>query len=189
MVLRGGVVAAAVCAAMPAQAADFRVSTQPEYQAAVKKARPGDRIVLRNGTWRDFQILFTGQGRAGAPITLTAESRGGVILSGASNLRIGGEHLVVSGLVFRDGQSPTDHVIAFRKDSRNFARNSRITEIVIDRFNKPDRRAEDMWVAIYGQDNRVDHSHFEGKANAGVTLAVIRDKGHAEPNRARIDHN
>jgi poly(beta-D-mannuronate) lyase len=189
MLFRLGSAVALVALPAQAYAADVLVGTPAEYAAAVKRAQPGDTIVLRNGEWRDFQILFTGKGLPSRPIRLTVERKGGVILTGQSNLRLAGEHLEVSGLVFRNGRTPTDHVIAFRKDSKTYARNSRVTEVVIDRFNQPDRRAEDIWVAIYGQDNRVDHSHFEGKGNAGVTLAVIRDKGHAEANRARIDHN
>lgn len=189
MLLRLACAGAALSVTTPALAADLLVRSPQEYADAVKRAQPGDRIVLRNGEWRDFQILLTGKGLPGKPIRLTAQTPGGVILTGQSNLRLGGEYLEVSGLVFRSGRTPSDHVIAFRKDTKTFARNSRVTEVVIDRFNQPDRRAEDIWVAIYGQDNRVDHSHFEGKANAGVTLAVIRDKGHPEENRARIDHN
>ena len=189
MLVRLGVAITLASIAVPVSAAELLVTSQAEYAAAVRRAQPGDTIVLRNGEWRDFQILFTGKGAPGKPIRLAAQSKGGVILTGQSNLRIGGDWLEVSGLVFRDGFSPTGYVVAFRKDSKTYAHHSRLTEVVIDRFNKPDRRAEDIWVAIYGQDNRVDHAHFEGKANAGVTLAVIRDKGHPEENRARIDHN
>lgn len=187
--VRWAMVALAASVALPAHAESILVGTPAEYAAAAKRAAPGDTIVLRDGEWRDFQILFAAKGVEGRPIRLTAQTKGRVILTGQSNLRIGGEYLEVSGLVFRDGWSPTNHVIAFRKDSKTYARNSRVSEVVIDRFNKPDRRAEDIWVAIYGQDNRVDHSHLEGKGNAGVTLAVIRDKGRPEANRARIDHN
>lgn len=183
-------IACAVLAApVPAFAADHLVADPAAYAAAVKKAKPGDRIILRDGVWRDFQIIFTGRGTADKPITLTAQTPGGVILSGQSNLRIGGEHLVVSNLVFRDGYSPTKELIAFRRDSKTPASNTRLTGIVVDRFTNPDRRAEDHWVAIYGTDNRVDHSWFAGKGNGGVTLAVIRPKGQPGENRARIDHN
>ncbi len=166
-----------------------RVADQAQFAQAVKKARAGDTIVLANGVWRDFRIMFAGRGTADKPITLTAETKGGVILSGQSNLRLAGTHLVVSGLLFRDGCSPTGDVIAFRRTTGDYASNSRVTEVVIDRYNKPDRRAQDNWVSIYGADNRVDHSHFEGKTNAGVTLAVIRPRGDPGPNRARLDHN
>src|SRR5690606_36955567 len=90
---------------------------------------------------------------------------------------------------FKNGFSPTKELISFRRDSKTLASDSRITEIVIDGFSNPDRRAEDMWVALYGTGNRVDHSHFEGKTNAGVTLAVIRKAGDPLDNRHRIDHN
>ena len=178
-----------VSAAQAAQARDILVADQVEYKAAVKAAKPGDSIVLRDGEWRDAQLVFTGAGTADAPITLTAQTKGKVLLTGASNLRLGGSHLMVSGLVFKRGASPTREVISFRRDSKTLASDTRVTEIVIDGFSKPDRRAEDIWVALYGTNNRVDHSHFEGKTNAGVTLAVIRKAGDPLDNRHRIDHN
>jgi len=182
-------IAMLVSTAHPALARDMLVSDQVQYKAAVKKAQPGDTIILGDGEWRDFQIVFTGTGTAAKPITLTAQTKGKVLLTGQSNLRIGGQNLVVSGLVFKNGASPTDEVISFRRDSKTLATDVRVTEVVIDGFSKSDRRAEDIWVALYGTGNRVDHSHFEGKTNAGVTLAAIRRAGDPLDNRHRIDHN
>ncbi len=178
-----------VSTAHPALARDMLVSDQAQYKAAVKKAQPGDNIILADGEWRDFQIVFTGTGTAAKPITLMAQTKGKVLVTGQSNLRIGGQHLLVSGLVFKNGASPTDEVISFRRDSKTLAADTRVTEIVIDGYSKVDRRAEDIWVALYGTGNRVDHSHFEGKTNSGVTLAVIRRAGDPLDNRHRIDHN
>ncbi len=175
--------------ATSAAARDRLVHDPAEFSRAVDAARPGDDIILADGVWRDFQAKFQAQGAPDNPITLRAQTEGKVILSGESNLRIGGDHLVVSGLVFRDGHSPNGPVIAFRGGDDEAASHSRVTRVVIDRFNQPDRRHEDHWVELYGQYNRVDHSQFEGKSNAGVTLAVIR---RAEPpivNHHRIDHN
>lgn len=172
-----------------ALAETYVVRDQAQFRQIDGSLKAGDEVVLANGEWRDFRILLEGRGTAERPIVLRGETPGGVILTGQSNLRLSGEHLVVSDLVFRNGHSPTDELIAFRRDSRRIANNSRVTRVVIDGFSNPDRRAEDIWVAIYGEDNRVDHSHFEGKSNAGVTLAVIRPRGTPGPNRARIDHN
>ena len=190
MLLRAALtIAIGASTAHAAVARDIAVADQVQFKAAVKAAKPGDSIILADGEWRDFQIAFTGTGAAGKPITLTAQTKGKVILTGQSNLRLGGRHLVVSGLIFRGGASPTDQVISFRRDSKTLAFDSRVTEVVIDGYSKPDRRAEDIWVALYGTGNRVDHSHFEGKTNAGVTLAVIRRAGDPLDNRHRIDHN
>ena len=174
-----------------AQETDGRilVSDQAAYEAAVQAVQPGDTIVLRDGVWRDFEILFTGEGTAENPITLTAETRGKVILSGESNLRLAGNHLVVSGLVFRDGHTPTSDVISFRADKDHLANNSRVTEVVIDSFNNPERRESDFWVILYGKNNRFDHNHLVGKRNRGVTMAVRLDSEASRENGHRIDHN
>ena len=175
--------------AQPALAEDFFVHNQSEYAAAASDAEAGDTITLADGEWRDFEMVISGSGRADAPITVAAQTPGRVILSGRSNLRIGGEYIVVSGLVFRDGYSPTGEVISFRRDSADLANHSRVTQTVIDRFNKPDRNETDYWVAIYGRNNRFDHNHMVGKTNRGVTMAVRLNTEESRENNHRIDHN
>ncbi|MDB9896227.1 alginate lyase, partial [Gammaproteobacteria bacterium] len=96
-------------------AEDFLVSTQSEYKEKIKNIQPGDTILLKDGIWRNFEILFMGYGLKGKPITLRAQTNGNVLITGKSNLRIAGKHLVVSGLIFKDGYTPTSSVIEFRK--------------------------------------------------------------------------
>jgi len=172
-----------------AYAADRLVKTPEAFKAAVQASVAGDSVVLADGVWRDFEMVFTGEGAAGKPITLRAQTPGKVVISGKSNLRIGGRHLVVSGLTFKDGYSPSPEVIAFRRDSKALAYDTRVTETVIDGFNKPDRAASDYWIALYGQNNRVDHTHLQGKLNSGVTLAVVLNSAESQQNHHRIDHN
>jgi poly(beta-D-mannuronate) lyase len=169
--------------------ADSLVTTQAEFDAAVKAAQPGDTITMANGVWRDFEMVFTGTGTADQPITLSAETNGEVIISGVSNLRIAGEHLVVRGLVFRDGYSPTNEVISFRRGKDQLANHTRVTEVVIDHFNNPERFERDFWVMMYGRNNRFDHNHIVGKSNGGVTMAVRLDSEASQNNHHRIDHN
>ena len=178
------------CAAQSnADAANVFVSDQAEYFEAVKNAQAGDVITLKNGEWKDFEILLTGEGREDAPITLTAETKGEVIITGESNLRLGGEYLHVTGLVFKDGYTPTKEVIAFRKNKSLLANNSRVSEVVIDNFNQPQRGEPSFWVMMYGKNNRFDHNHLVGKRNAGVTMAVRLNSEESLENRHLIDHN
>lgn len=165
------------------------VRTPAELAAAVESARAGDSIVLADGVWRDVEILFAANGAAERPVTLTAQTPGRVILSGRSNLRLAGNHLVVANLVFRDGYSPTSEVVSFRRNREQRAEHSRVTGIVIDGFSKPNRLESDNWVALYGRDNRFDHNHLTGKTNADATLVVVRDPEQGLDNRHRIDHN
>ena len=176
-------------AAHGAGAVETLVANQEEYRDAVKRAQPGDVIVLANGVWRDFEILLVGNGEPERPITLTAETKGQVVISGQSNLRLAGSHLVVSGLVFRDGYTPTSTVISFRRTKGEPANYSRVTEIVIDRFNNPERHEIDFWVLMFGRHNRFDHNHVVGKGNLGVTMAVRLDGEENQRNHHRIDHN
>lgn len=176
----------APCAAMAESAL---VRTQAEFASALRRLEPGDTLTLADGEWRDFEILFTGQGSAARPITLTAQTPGGVRITGRSNLRMAGEHLVVSNLVFRDGWSPTGEVLSFRRSRTERANYSRITSVVVDGFSKPDRAESDNWVALYGHHNRFDHNQLTGKVNAGTTLVVVRDEEQGMENRHSIDHN
>ena len=170
-------------------AEDYLVSDQQAFKDAVKNAKPGDVIRLANGTWEDFEIVFTGKGKKDKPIKLTAETKGEVILSGQSNLRLAGEYLEVSGLVFKDGYTPTSEVISFRRSSKELANNSRVTEVVIDNYNNPERYEVDFWVMMYGKNNRFDHNHLVGKRNKGVTMAVRLNTEDSQENYHRIDHN
>lgn len=170
-------------------AATNLVSTQTEFRDAIEKLQPGDSIVLANGEWTDFEILFTGIGQEDKPITLAAEEKGKVLITGQSNLRLAGEYLVVSGLVFKNGHTPTSEVISFRRNKEHMANHSRVTEVVIDRFNNPERTESDYWVSMYGRHNRFDHNHLEGKNNNGVTMAVRLNSEASQENHHRIDHN
>ena len=165
------------------------VDTPQAYANALKEVKPGDKIVLANGVWKDFEILFKANGTKELPITLTAESKGKVILSGQSNLRLAGEHLIVSGLVFKDGFTPSSEVISFRRNKNDLANHSRVTEVVIDNYSNPDRFESDYWVGIYGKENRFDHNYLVGKRNKGVTVAVRLTTKESQENYHRIDHN
>lgn len=160
-----------------------------EFNLAVKNASPGAVLVLANGIWKDTELLFEGKGTEEEPITLTVETKGKVIFTGASNLRIAGEYLLVEGLVFKHGFTPTGSVISFRKDEDNLANNSRLTECVIDNFSNPERQESDYWIELYGKNNRVDHNHIAGKRNLGVTMAVRLNTIGSQQNYHRIDHN
>ncbi len=160
-----------------------------EFDAAVAAAQPGDRIVLANGTWTDVELRLHGEGAPDNPIELTAQEAGKVIISGQSNLGISGSHIVVSDLVFKDGHTPTSAVIEFRTSKEDLANDSRVTNVVIDSFTNPERNSSDVWVALYGKNNRFDHNSLINKGNAGVTLAVRMNTEASRENGHVIEYN
>ncbi len=160
-----------------------------EFNDAVSNAQPGDVITMANGVWKDAELVFEGKGSAEHPIKLTVEEKGKVTLEGASNLQIAGEYLIVEGLVFKNGYTPTNAVISFRKNKEEMASNSRLTECVIDNYTNPERHVQDYWITIYGKNNRIDHNHIVGKKNLGVTMIVGLDTEDSRENNHKIDHN
>lgn len=168
------------------RAAELKVANPAELARAIKDAKPGDTIVMADGRWHDVAIEYNARGEEGRPITLRAETPGKVVLSGAAGLKIGGQHLVVDGLLFTDGASTPKHVVEFRRDSKNPASHCRLTNSAIVDYNPPDTKAETHWVSLHGEMNRVDHCYFAGKTNGGTTMVVwVGDR----PNRHSIDFN
>ena len=170
-------------------AGQIMVNNQTAFEQAIDNVKAGQTIILADGVWTDFEMLVRGKGTKDAPITVRAQTEGKVVLSGLSSLSLHGEHLVVSGLIFKDGYSPTGAVISFREEEGKVANYSRVTRTVIDNFSNPDKFSSDYWVALYGKHNRFDHNHLEGKSNAGVTMAVRLTSAENQENYHRIDHN
>jgi len=170
-------------------AKQYIVGSPDEYNAIASSLKAGDKVILQDGVYHDFELLLEGEGDENNPISLSAQTKGKVILSGRSNLRLAGQYLEVSGLVFTDGYTPSSAVIAFRKDAKTPAYHSRVSEVVIDEYSNPDRQESDYWVALYGKHNRFDHNHLSGKRNKGVTVAVRLNGEEHQENHHSIDHN
>ena len=165
------------------------VSTLDEFDAAVKSAVPGTTITMANGIWEDVELRLKGKGDEDNPIKLQAETAGQVIISGQSNLAFSGEYIEVSGLVFKNGYTPTSEVISFKTSKEELANNSRVTNCVIDNFTNPERFDGDTWVAIYGKNNVFDFNSLIGKGNQGVTLAVKMTTEESRENNHIIENN
>ena len=170
-----------------AYAKEYFVTNSAELSAAISLSQPGDMIIMKNGTWSNITINFQNNGIAGFPITLKAETAGQVTISGKSNLRIGGNYLVVEGLVFKNGYSSSGTaVIEFKSSSGAESNYSRLTNTSIIDYNPADTKTDYKWISLYGTHNRVDHCYLKGKTHIGTTLVVWLS---SKPNYHLIDSN
>lgn len=165
------------------------VTNLEEFNTAIKNALPGTTIALKNGEWKDVALHVYGIGTEKAPITVTAETKGQVIITGNSKLTISGSFLVVSGLWFKDGTPTGKEVVSFRRNAKEFATNCRFTNNTISNYNPTDRSIINHWVDLWGKNNRVDYNNFTGKTNGGTTLVVWLNGDEHIENNHRIDHN
>lgn len=131
-----------VCAlqiATPVAAQNTLVHNTSEFNRAVKSVKPGNKIILANGVWKDVELIFEGSGTKEKPIVLSVETKGKVTLEGKSNFKMAGKYLMAEGLVFKNGYSTAAEVIAFRKNDSALCNNCRITEFVVDNYSNPQR--------------------------------------------------
>lgn len=168
---------------------EIYVNDITELNSAINKAVPGDEIVMANGDWKDVQIRFVGYGNDKHPITLKAETPGEVRIVGTSDLKLGGEYLVVDGLYFTEGASPSNAVIEFAISQDTVANHSRMTNCVILDYNKAQRNQTDLWVQLKGRHNEVDHCYIAGKSNRGPTIRVDLEGNRSIKNYHKITNN
>lgn len=177
------------CICYSVNAKTFLVGNSDELVAANSAARPGDTVILKNGVWTNIVMKLNCFGTKEQPIVFKAQTAGKVVISGISQLRLAGNYIVVEGLLFENGYSPSNSVIDFRFSSKELANNCRVTNCVISDFNKPKRMSDDQWVSFSGKNNRLDHCSFLNKKNMGVLLAVLLDDERSRENGHSIDHN
>lgn len=154
-------------------AAEYRVTNAVQVASAVEKLQPGDIVVMADGEWRNQSVAFSARGTAEQPITLRAETPGNVLLRDGSPLVIDGEHVIVSGLAFGEGESERSAV-----ELRG--QNCRLTDtsVVAGRYK--------FFVHMRGTSNRVDHCYLAGKTSVHPTLQVEVE---GKPNYHIIAHN
>lgn len=165
------------------------VSNADELNEAIANAQPGTNIIMADGAWDDVQIRFTGKGTERQPITLRAQTPGKVIIQGESDLKLAGEYLIVDGLYFTNGSSPSEAVIQFYVDEDHLANHSRVTNCVIKDYNQPQRDQQDFWVLFKGRYNQLDHCYLAGKSNRGPTVRINLSGNESIKNYHRINNN
>jgi poly(beta-D-mannuronate) lyase len=154
-----------------------------ELRGAVKRAQPGEVIVVSDGTYTDLALEIEGSGSKDQPVTIRAATPGGVIFSGRSGIELKGDHLVLDGFYFNQGHSPEKYVVDIAGS------HCRLTNTVIDGYNPPDPEArEDKWVSLRGQHHRVDHCTFHNKTSRSVTLTVWRAPGVPDHHVIEFNH-
>ncbi|MBE9601168.1 chondroitinase-B domain-containing protein [Pedobacter sp. MC2016-24] len=171
------------------QAKSILVETPQELKNAVSKAIPGDTIYLKDKEWKNAVIQLTGRGTAAKPIVVLPQHPGGVTFSGNSYVQLGAEYLIFSGFHFKNGYTPKREVISFRINNDQLANHCRVSNIVIEDYSQPQRFKSDTWITLYGKNNRIDHSTFVNKLNAGPVIIAELDDERSQRNQHSIDSN
>jgi len=171
-------------------ATDFLASSAAEAVRFLQGAKAGDRVILKDGIYKDVNILFRNtHGTAGQPVVFLPEHPGKVFFEGNSTLRFSGNDIVVQGFVFRNGGQDlkSRQVIELRTADTAEAQHCTVQDCVIDAYNNTDKTTVNTWVGLYGVYNTVTRCLFKGKDNRGPTLVVWLQEG--KPAHHTISYN
>lgn len=155
-------------------ATDHLATTTDEAVMLLQKAKAGDRILLKEGVYKDANIKFhTDSGTQYSPVTFAAQTPGKCFFEGNSLLSFSGKHILISGFIWQKGGDGlgTKPVIEFRTASNRMAEHSILQDCAIISYNS-DKNIDNKWVSIYGAYNAVTSCLFKDKNNLGATLTV-----------------
>lgn len=143
------------------------VTSLAGLQQAIDRATAGAQIVLANGTYAvpSGGIRITGRnGTTTSPITISAQTRGGVVLTGAlSFVFSASSNITISGFSFR--QSSTLDIPA------------NCSRIRLTRNDFAFAAAASHWIVVRGNDAKVDRNRFHDKSTVGCYLVIDGPSG------------
>ncbi|WP_432950681.1 polysaccharide lyase 6 family protein [Kribbella sp. CA-253562] len=156
------------------------VTSLAQLQQAINSATAGTRIVLANGSYAvpsGAPITISGRrGTSTAPITIVAESRGGVTLTGPHSFVLSNSSYVeISGFVFK--QSSTLEIPAS------------CPRIRLTRNDFALAPSTGHWVVVRGDDAKVDRNVWHDKPTASCYLVIDGPSGDAMAQRTHILRN
>jgi Chondroitinase B len=152
-----------------------------QLNAALSSAAPGDRLVLRPGTYANVKVdLPAGKGgTSGSPVVIDGDHA--VTLTGATQLKIAGGHVVLRRLKFQDAGAATIIVTG---------PNIRITESEFTGCGDPRRpQAECLLIMEGGARLELDFNTFAGSLSMSIKLRAGPDISSSQPVHASIHHN
>lgn len=171
------------------------VTTAASLQTTVNAAAPGATIIVKDGTYADFYASFSKVATAEKPITIKAETVGGVTLTGDSRFVFKkSAYINFEGFVF----NCTGNNTLIKLEASNNIRISRnVFELTTANAIK--------WIVIVGtfddytfqflsHHNRIDHNIFKNKLTGGNFITIDGTYNQAktenyQSHHDRIDHN
>src|SRR5262245_61450562 len=178
LAVRVGVLIASVIGwASSAQATTFNVSSISALQTRINSAVAGDIIILQNGTYTtSAAITISRTGTASQPITIQAQTPGGVTITGTNGFSVNSPatFIVIDGFLLTHASGHDS--IASGATHIRFTRNT---------FQCT---GDGAYLTIAGDYAEIDHNEFRNKSTLG-NMIDVRGAGSQIAQHVWIHHN
>ena len=162
---------------------ELKVHSVSALQDAINTAKPGDRIIVANGVYSTSEaILISKNGTEKQPVTIEAETTGGVEIKGTNGFRLisPSSYIIIKGFRF------THNTGTFRIESG--ATHCIITRNVFECIPAGTPGAK-PYLNISGDDNEISFNTFQNKKDEGQMISVQGPGGDRMAKRTWIHHN
>lgn len=160
------------------QAKAIRVKSLIELQNQLEKAVAGTTIVVENGIYTaDNPIIVSKNGTSAQPITISAQTTGGVEINGKYGFLVSGtaSYIVIKGFKFTHDAGKTKIEAG--------AKFCRITQNVFE------CKGDGFYLSVSGDDTQIDHNIFQHKSTVGQMISVQGPGSSGMAQRTWIHHN
>jgi poly(beta-D-mannuronate) lyase len=160
-----------------AVAAVYHVDSIDTFRTRIDNAQPGDTVILKDGTYSlDRSVVIACAGQETLPITITAETVGGVELQGTHGITFNqdAKHIVLSGFVFTHKSGKTSISVG--------AHHIRINRCTFA------CTGAGPYLGAAGNDIEIDHNEFRDKNRVGNMISITGENG-VVARRIWIHHN
>lgn len=151
-------------------------------QTAINSASPGDIIIMTNGTYTtSAAITVTRQGTASQPITIAAQTIGGVEIRGTSGFQLNSpaSYIIIRGFRFT-------HNTGTARIATGATRNL-ITRNVFE--CAPAGTGNKPYFSVSGDDNEISYNTFQNKDTEGCMITIQGPGSSGMAQRTWIHHN
>lgn len=176
------------------------VGSNKEIYKSLDSLKAGDTLSLKDGVYKNIQLVVNQSGISGNPIYIKAEHPGRVFYTGNVKVELRGSFLVLDGIFFRNGSRD---ITKWKTHGPGlvaiYGSHDRITQCAFDAFDE----ANGAWITTsipangkVPQYNRIDHCNFVNKITFDQVINLDNSKQGpmkegtpgGPPTYDRIDH-
>lgn len=166
--------------------ASYLIHNEKEFNDIRAQIKPGDQILIANGTYAPWGLIINTVGTAARPVTIKAETAGKVIFTGDVTqpiFKLTGSYTVLEGITFTGCNSEKGGVLVELSKSAY----CRLTECTFNKNVAKSQFTPIVVVSGLGEYNRVDHCTFaENVDNQELQVKVTKE---VTPLYTLVDNN